>query len=99
MLKTIILYLTIGMVVGVSVAPNEALITGEVMEYTLLNSTLIGMKPKQTVYQLTIKIFSSKTLEGKLNFAQGENLKVYSKKELSPDLFGKFIKGKVTYSR
>jgi len=116
--ESLFFLLAMGMVFGAPVAPNETLISGEVIEYSILDSSLAEIKPEQTVYRLIIKIIDSKKLSpsplilsptgrgreeegeeiGGGNFEQGENLTVYSKKELSPELFGKSIKGKISYS-
>jgi hypothetical protein len=65
---------------------NESLIEGEVSGYAVILSDLIGIKPRQKLYMLTIKIDSSRS-----------NVRFLSKKELSPGLFGKRIKANARY--
>lgn len=85
----------------VPAAPNEAVIQGKVMKYCIINSTLLKIEPEQTLYSLHVLIKSAQDMPGKSNFLKekvGKVVKVYSKKPLSPQLFGKEIKARVEYS-
>jgi len=90
-----------GQIQNVPAAPNDSIITGKVLEYSILNSTLEGMKPEQILYSLRILVMSSQSINGKVNFTQskiGQVIKVYSKEMLSAILFGKTIKANVSFS-
>jgi hypothetical protein len=83
------------------VAPNDSIITARVLEYSILNSTLEGIKPEQILYSLRVLVISSQSVDGKANFTQPEVnqvIKVYSKEMLSPVLFGKIIEANVSFS-
>ncbi len=82
-------------------APNDSIITARVLEYTILNSTLEGIKPEQILYSLRVLVISSQSINGKANFARpklNHIIKVYSKEMLSPVLFGKTIEANLSFS-
>ena len=83
------------------VAPNDSIITARVLEYSILNSTLEGIKPEQILYSLRVLVISFQSVNGKANFTQlkvNQVIKVYSKEMLSPVLFGKIIEANVSFS-
>jgi len=83
------------------VAPNDSIITARVLGYSILNSTLEGIKPEQILYSLRVLVISSQNVKGKANFTQSkvnQVIKVYSKEMLSPVLFGKIIEANVSFS-
>lgn len=53
-------------------APNDSIITARVLEYTILNSTLEGIKPEQILYSLRVLMISSQSVNGKANFVQSK---------------------------
>lgn len=82
-------------------APNDSIITARVLEYTILNSTLEGIKPEQILYSLRVLVISCQSVKGKANFTQpkvNQVIKVYSKEMLSPVLFGKTIELNLSFS-
>jgi len=90
-----------GQIQNVPVVPNGSIIRAKVLEYSVLNSTLEGIKPEQVLYFLRILVISSQSVNGKPNFTQskiGQVIKVYSKEALSPILFGKIIEANVSFS-
>ncbi len=85
---------------GVSVIPNESLITSTVLEYSIVNSKLEKIEPEQTLYRLFVEVTESKAVEDKVNIAKkdvGKTIKLFSKEKLSPCLFGKEIEVSVAY--
>jgi len=82
-------------------APDDSVITARVLEYTILNSTLAGIKPEQILYSLRVLLISCQSVKGKANFTQpkvNQVIKVYSKEMLSPVLFGKTIQANLFFS-
>ncbi len=82
-------------------APNDSIITARVLEYSILNSTLEGMKPEQILYSLRVLLIFYQSVKGKANFSQlkvNQVIKVYSKEMLSPVLFGKTIQANLFFS-
>lgn len=87
--------------ISVPVIPNESIVNGVVSEYSIVSSRLIGIKPEQTIYRLTINIDSSEGISDKpnlLNNKNGQDVQFYSKEKLSPEIFGKKIKALVRYT-
>ncbi len=85
---------------SVPVVPNESVIKGVVSEYAILSSRIINIRPDQVLYRLTIYIESSESIGNKPDFLsgrEGQDIRFYTKKRLSPELFGKKIKAKVRY--
>ena len=79
---------------------NESLIEGVVSEYAIISSDLVGIKPNQTLYRLTINITSSHNIDDGPDFLvnmTGQNISFLSKKILSPELFGKRVRAKARY--
>ena len=79
---------------------NESLIEGEVSGYAIILSDLVGIKPSQKLYILTIKIDSSRNIDNGPDFLLskvGQNVRFLSKIVLSPGLFGKRIRGRASY--
>ncbi len=84
----------------VPVVPNESIIIGKVLEYSILNSILLDIKPEQILYRLKILILSSQDVDNKPNFTKtkvGEVLSFYSKRKLSPELFNRKVKARVFF--
>ncbi len=79
---------------------NKSLIQGVVCEYSIVSSALIGIKPQQILYRLTVTIESSDNIGEGPDFlanAIGNNIQFLSKDTLSSDLFGKKIKAKARF--
>jgi hypothetical protein len=82
------------------VIPNESVVNGTVSEYSIVSSHMIGIKPEQVIYRLTITIDFTENINGKPNFLDnkiGQDIKFYSKEKLTPELFGKKVKGLVIF--
>jgi hypothetical protein len=97
---SVIFSLLPGNVAAVTVVPNSALMTGVISEYGIVSSRLLGMEPDQTLYKLTICLESSEDIVGMPNLLkgkEGEDITLYTKEKLSPDIFGKKIRAEVTY--
>jgi len=89
-----------GQIQSVPVAPNDSIVTAKVLEYSILNSTLEGIKPEQVLYSLRILVISSQSVNEKANFTQlkiNQIIKVYSKEMLSPILFDEIIEANVSF--
>ncbi len=85
---------------SVPAIPNESFVEGVVSEYSVVSSNLIGIKPEQTLYRLTITIESSYGIGGTPNFLSsmtGQDIRFLSKEKLSPELFGNKIKATAIY--
>ena len=86
---------------SVTAAPNEYLIEGTVQEYAIVSSIRLNMKPEQTLYRLTIFIESYIKVETEADFLsdkKGKTVQFYSKDIISPEIFGKRVRGKVRYA-
>ena len=86
---------------GASVIPNKAIITGKVFKYSILNTRLLEppVKPEMIYYSLVILVFSTEDIPGWPNAmgrTVGKYIEVFTTDKLSPELFGKTIKGVVT---
>ncbi len=86
---------------SVTAIPNESLLQGVVSEYAVISSRLIGIRPDQTLYKLSVLVESSEGIGGGgpdfLKERGGEDILFYSKVRLAPELFGKRIKAKARY--
>jgi len=85
----------------VSAAPNMSIVTGRVLGYCITSSMLLKVKPAVTMYGLKLLIESSEGVGGKGSFTKnriGEVIQVYTRESLDKTLFGKNIKGRVTYA-
>ncbi|MEE8380308.1 MAG: hypothetical protein V3R78_00330 [Thermodesulfobacteriota bacterium] len=85
---------------SVPVIPNESIVTGKVLAYSVLSSSILDIQPVMTVYRLQILVGRSEEVKGMRNFTKdkvNKLLSVYSKKELSAELFSKVISVRVTY--
>ncbi|MBI5409123.1 MAG: hypothetical protein HZA14_07140 [Nitrospirae bacterium] len=80
---------------SVPVIPNESMISGMVSEYAIVSSRIIGIKPEQVIYRLTITVKAAENIQDKPNLLggkKGQDVQFHSKEKLSPELFGKKIK-------
>ena len=96
----VLLLFVVGRVTGGPVIPNDALITGMILEYGIASSRLLGIQPDQTLYKLTIHLESSENIVGMPNLLrgkEGEDITFYTKEKLSSDIFGKKVKAEVSY--
>lgn len=79
--------------------PNESLVEGRVLEYSVVSSKLLNMEPEQTLYALTVLVEQSTAVKGPdmLKKEAGRTVRFYSKQKLEPELFGRKIKAKASY--
>lgn len=99
-LSTLFLLFAAGNVTAVTVIPNCNMITGVVLEYGIVSSRLLGIKPDQTFYKLTIHLESSEDIVGMPNLLkgkEGDDITFYTKERLSSDIFGKKVRAEVSY--
>ena len=85
---------------AVPVIPNESIVTGEVLGYSILSSSILDIRPVMPIYRLKVLVKTSEEVKGMRNFTSdkvGKLLSVYSKEKLSAELFNKVIKSHVTY--
>ena len=99
----ICLFLSVGTKNSFSVpaAPNEFVIEGTVQEYSIVSSNLLNIEPEQTLYRLTILIESYikvKTEADFLSDKKGKTVQFYSKEKISPEIFGKRVRGTIRYA-
>lgn len=100
LLSLLFLFAVLGEVISVPAIPNESLIKGVVSEYAIVSSRLIGVKPEQVLYRLTVNIESSEKIgdnPGFLNDRNGEDIQFYSREKLPPELFNRRISARVKY--
>lgn len=86
---------------AVPVMENEIIIEGKVKGYSIISSELVGIEPAQTLYRLTVQTNGTdKTDKFKGYFSESTNyiLEIYSKENLSKDLFGKEIEVLIKYA-
>jgi hypothetical protein len=79
---------------------NESIVTGKVLAYSVLSSSLVDIKPVMFLYRLQILVETSEEVKGMRSFTKDKMnklLTVYSKKELSAELFNTVISVRVTY--
>ncbi len=79
---------------------NESIVTGKVLAYSVLSSSLVDIKPVMVLYRLQILVETSEGVKDMRSFTKDKMnklLTVYSKKELSAELFNTVISVRVTY--
>lgn len=99
-LSMVFLLFAASSVIGGTVIPNGALITGVISEYGMVSSRLLGIQPDQTLYKLTIHLESSEDIVGMPNLLrgkEGEDITFYTKEKLSSDIFNKKVRAEVLY--
>lgn len=84
---------------AVPVMPNETAVKGQVEEYCLTSSKLLGIKPEIVLYKLVISVFNVEAIKGPnfLKGKEGQLVTLYSKEELSSKLYREKIKAIVEY--
>ncbi len=84
---------------AVTAMPNETIVKGNVEEYSLISSKLMGIKPEMTLYKLVISIEKVENVKGPnfLKDKEGQFVTLYTKEEISSDFYGKKIKAKIEY--
>ncbi len=85
---------------AVPVIPNEGIIEGRVLGYCIISSSILDIKPDQTLYRLKILVTGSKNMEGKGNLTRdkvGKIIDVHSKEKLAENLFSQRINARVVY--
>ena len=85
---------------GVPSIENRAVLHGKVLEYSITSSSLLNIKPEQTLYKLVIAVESTETIKAYPDFLRsrvGTSVTMYSRQKLSPELFGKQIKAIAEY--
>jgi uncharacterized protein YkuJ len=85
---------------AVPVIPNASIVTGKVLGYSILSSSILDIKPVMPIYRLEVLVETSDEVKEMRNFTRDkvENLLLfYSKEKLSAELFSKVIKAHVTY--
>jgi hypothetical protein len=99
-LSMVFLLVAASSVTGGMVIPNDAWITGMILEYGIVSSRLLGIQPDQTLYKLTIHLESSEDIVGMPNLLrgkEGEDITFYTKEKLPSDIFGKKVRAEVSY--
>jgi len=79
---------------------NESIVTGKVLSYSVLSSSILDIKPVMAIYRLQILVEKSEEVKGMRSFTKNKINKLlsgYSKKALSAELFNKVISVRVTY--
>lgn len=86
---------------AVPAAPNEAVVTGTVAEYCIASPDTRERKQQGPgFYKLVISVETVKDVETMPNFLkgkEGQTVTCWSKRELSPELFGKKVKAHLVY--
>jgi hypothetical protein len=81
--------------VAVPVPHNAAEIVGIVVEYAIMESSLVGIEPNQTLFSVRVRVEESCSIAGAPNLAQetvGQVVQVLSLAQLSPCLFGREVR-------
>ncbi|NOZ25340.1 MAG: hypothetical protein GXO94_04520 [Nitrospirae bacterium] len=89
-----------GSCASVPVVPNETVVEGRVSEYAIVSSRLVGIEPEQVLYRITIQVESSSAAGRGPDFLRdrvGEDVPFYTKKILSPRLFGRKVRVRVEF--
>ena len=79
---------------------NESIVTGEVLGYSVVSSSLLDIQPLMPVYRLEVVVKTSEEVKGMRSFTKDKVEKLislYSKEKLSAELFSKIIKARVSY--
>jgi hypothetical protein len=86
---------------AVPAVPNEAVMTGTVIEYCITSSGgRTGPLLAQSIYKIFVKVDTGKSRGDAPNFLEGkEGRKIYfwSRNRIDPELFGKKIRAVVEY--
>lgn len=85
---------------NVPAAPNESVITGQVLGFSQQDASLHSIKQAKTIYILTIRIDEVQDVPGMVNFlkaSQNEVITAYSRDEIPADSYQQTITAHVTY--
>jgi len=85
---------------GAPAAPNASLVTAEVLQLEMVDSTTLKISPPQSLTRLRLRILSIRDVGEELNVLRGQEgrvLEVISKGALDSTLLGRAISGIVTY--
>jgi hypothetical protein len=85
---------------NVPAIPNRAFFIGTVKAYCVTSSSLADIQPEQVIYKVVVLVESVKDVEGYPNILKdraGKTVTLYTKKELSPGLYGKEIRTLVEF--
>jgi hypothetical protein len=88
-------------VLGVPAAPNQTLLTAQVVEQEIVDSTILKIEPKQVLYRYKLRIIKTESFQESVDFLAGHEggvIEVLSK-EAPPiaGLVGKTIKARVSF--
>ena len=106
MTKKIILFVLFLGLTGVNAfavpaAPNESVVKGTVVEYSITSpATRSGRQATAGLYKIVVTVESTEDIPDTLNFLtdkKGQDIEFWSKQRLDPALFGKNIKATVEY--
>jgi len=80
----------------VAIIPNASLVTAQVLKFSIWDATLLKVKGPQNLYSLVLVVTASENVGEEANLIKaGDQIEVFSRESLSPDLFGKTIQGTV----
>lgn len=92
-------FLFCGSASAVTAAPNASVVEGRVLKYSAFVSTLEGISPEMTIYEVVVDVDSSRPSEaGGVSFAKaGEKIRVFSTLDMTSESLGRFIRAEVVF--
>ena len=94
-------FFAIAPLLAVSVLPNESLVTAEVLEQDIVDSTTLKIEPKQALYRWKLRLIKIEAVQRMANFLagdEGRSIEALSKEAPSVSgLVGKTIKARVSF--
>lgn len=84
---------------AVQAVPNETVVEGNVAGQSEVSSSLLGVKPEQTLSKITITVETIEKVSGKrslIELKKGDTMEAYSKAEVPADITGKKVKVRVS---
>jgi hypothetical protein len=85
---------------GAPVIANESIVTGEILDRSLIDSSVLGMQPARMLARITLRIACVQDVPAKANFLagkSGEVVEVYSRDVTSTELIGQTVNGRIVF--
>jgi hypothetical protein len=100
-LATFFVFFAIAPLLAVPALPNESLITAEVVEQDIVDSTALKIEPKQTLYHWKLRLIKIAAVKKMANFLagnEGKSIEALSKEApAASGLVGKTIKARISF--
>ena len=85
---------------AVPAAPNESVVVGEVLEKNLIDTSVLGIEPRQPLLYWKLRIITVENVQGRENFLRGQEgktIEVYSKELNTPVIPTQSIETRITF--